>query len=1062
MAKVIRIGELPSANQLTNEDLFVINSFVDDRTYSITWADLVGNIKEISQPVFFARGSEDRPSIAFVDFNAGFYSPGPSAVAVTTNGTTRMSFDGEGNIDIGTSCSVGSVVFHSPTTFSCDTKFDENVLIDGTVTVNGDVKFEGELDFVGQIGVSIDGNLTVSGDVSIGNPNTACTDTFFLVYSESTLYCDALFDRNLQVDKDITIGGITQTGNLIVKGESLFEDKVTITNDVNINNNVLINSTDGSISLTKDLTVGGVISGDGSGITNLNIPGSVRFKGIIDLEAPPPGPPSKPAPQTGDLYITDKTGTVNVNFSGIGGQEFEANQFVFYTVDDVWALGSVQDSSGFVTLSGPQTITGAKTFTSVLTASGGINAPGQTIEASSLNLTNKAVSDSTVNADDDKTLTTKDYVDTKSVNSVADEDLTLGNYISGVISGTTDPINTYNGSVAVTTNIDGTPDNTPNWLVARDANGDFSAGTITADLQGRSDISTKVDVTPDDTSSTPSFPLFVNDGVIGSKQVHADTGFSYLPSTNTLTLSKVNADITGNLTGNADTATALETPRLLWSQSFDGTANVVGDMTDVGNIIPQENNTKDIGSVSNVWANIHATTFHGYLDGSASIAERTKEKITAGLHILSTNDVIEFDGSESTTWYVDTSSDNVPSKIVVRDLSGSFSSNVITANEFVGPLTGDVTGDVSGSSGSSTGNAASATALETPRTLWGQSFDGTSDVQGSLTGTGDIIPSAGSSFVIGNSNNTFSRIYVDTIFGNIQGNSGSADKVNQSLTRGAFISGNLASFDGSAPDTWRVDASSSNLPNFIVARDGNGDFEAGTILANFIGSLTGDVTGNVDGSSGTCTGNAATATALENARTLWGQSFDGTSDVSGEIIDTGDITPVSTQSSDIGSEDLRYANIYAVNFHGNLEGVADSAERVSNPLNRGTFLTSTYSSYDGSQQDTWSVDATPSNIADKIVVRDSFGNFSANIITANEFIGNLTGNVTGDLDGSSGSCSGNAATATKLLEERKLEVQISGGSVGVGSAMFDGSKDVEIVVPVAGILDLEDLTPLPD
>jgi hypothetical protein len=53
---------------------------------------------------------------------------------------------------------------------------------------------------------------------------------------------------------------------------------------------------------------------------------------------------------------------------------------------------------------------------------------------------------------------------------------------------------------------------------------------------------------------------------------------------------------------------------------------------------------------------------------------------------------------------------NTAGKLVLRDGSGNFSSNVITANSFVGPLTGDVTGDV-------TGNADTATAWETARNL---------------------------------------------------------------------------------------------------------------------------------------------------------------------------------------------------------------------------------------------------------------------------------------------------------------------------------------------------------
>lgn len=47
----------------------------------------------------------------------------------------------------------------------------------------------------------------------------------------------------------------------------------------------------------------------------------------------------------------------------------------------------------------------------------------------------------------------------------------------------------------------------------------------------------------------------------------------------------------------------------------------------------------------------------------------------------------------------------------------------------------------------------------------------------------------------------------------------------------------------------------------------------------FVGALTGDVTGNVSGSSGSCTGNAATATALQTARTINGTSFNGTANI---------------------------------------------------------------------------------------------------------------------------------------------------------------------------------------
>ena len=48
----------------------------------------------------------------------------------------------------------------------------------------------------------------------------------------------------------------------------------------------------------------------------------------------------------------------------------------------------------------------------------------------------------------------------------------------------------------------------------------------------------------------------------------------------------------------------------------------------------------------------------------------------------------------------------------------------------------------------------------------------------------------------------------------------------------------------------------------------------------FVGNLTGNVTGNTSGSSGSCTGNALTATTLQNARTIAGVSFNGSANIS--------------------------------------------------------------------------------------------------------------------------------------------------------------------------------------
>lgn len=59
--------------------------------------------------------------------------------------------------------------------------------------------------------------------------------------------------------------------------------------------------------------------------------------------------------------------------------------------------------------------------------------------------------------------------------------LTLGNYLTG---------GSYDGSVSVTTNVDATPNNTASKVVARDASGNFTAGTITAALSGNASTAT--------------------------------------------------------------------------------------------------------------------------------------------------------------------------------------------------------------------------------------------------------------------------------------------------------------------------------------------------------------------------------------------------------------------------------------------------------------------------------------------------------------------------------------------------------------------------------------------
>ncbi len=122
-----------------------------------------------------------------------------------------------------------------------------------------------------------------------------------------------------------------------------------------------------------------------------------------------------------------------------------------------------------------------------------------------------------------------------------------------------------------------------------------------------------------------------------------------------------------------------------------------------------------------------------------------------------------------------------------------------SGNFTAGTITANLTGNASGSSGSTTGNAATATAL-----------------------AADPADCA-------------SNTYASSI--NASGTLGCASITNAATT---------------------ATASAGN--STIVARDGSGNFAAGTITA----ALTGNVTGNVTGSSGSTTGNAATVTTNAN------------------------------------------------------------------------------------------------------------------------------------------------------------------------------------------------------
>ena len=123
--------------------------------------------------------------------------------------------------------------------------------------------------------------------------------------------------------------------------------------------------------------------------------------------------------------------------------------------------------------------------------------------------------------------------------SIANDAVTLGTHTAGNYvqqgatsgNGISGSVNSEGGTFTVTSNA--TDANTGSTIVFRDASGNFSAGTITANLTGTSTNATNVGLTADNsTTSLRYIPFSVNS--TGNNDLRTDTTLQYRPSDNRL------------------------------------------------------------------------------------------------------------------------------------------------------------------------------------------------------------------------------------------------------------------------------------------------------------------------------------------------------------------------------------------------------------------------------------------------------------------------------------------------------------------------------------------------
>ncbi|MFM6994086.1 MAG: hypothetical protein ACKOWO_03095 [Sediminibacterium sp.] len=352
--------------------------------------------------------------------------------------------------------------------------------------------------------------------------------------------------------------------------------------------------------------------------------------------------------------------------------------------------------------------------------------------------------------------------------------------------------------------------------------------------------------------------------------------------------------VTGDIAGNAATATKIATPVTINGVSFDGSANITiasaaanaltmnasGTGATAGTTfdgsaaktisyntigaspLAGSSSLTTVGTItSGVWSgtavgyaklNLTGSITNTDIDASAAIADTKLATITTAGKV-----------SNSATTATDA---NTASAIVARDASGNFTAGIIT--------------------GTLSGTASTANKLTTARTINGVAFDGTSDI--TIAADANTLTNTTLAANVVNSSLTTvgtitSGVWSGTAVEYAKLNLAGAIK-NSDVASGAAVAYSKLNLTGSITNTdidvsaaiadtklatittagkvsnSATTATDANTASAIVARDASGNFTAGTI-------------------TGTLSGTASTANKLTTARTINGVSFDGTSNI---------------------------------------------------------------------------------------------------------------------------------------------------------------------------------------
>ena len=306
-----------------------------------------------------------------------------------------------------------------------------------------------------------------------------------------------------------------------------------------------------------------------------------------------------------------------------------------------------------------------------------------------------------------------------------------------------------------------------------------------------------------------------------------------------VTFNTVSADLTGNVTGavtgNASTASALQTARnialsgaVTGSTSFDGSGNVT--ITTTATSDPTITLGGDL-SGSATLTNLGSATLTATINANSVALGTDTTGNYVGSGATSGNGISGSVSSEGGTFTVTSNATNLNtgSTTVFRDASGNFSAGTITA-----ALSGNAT------------TATSAAALTTARNIavsgavtGNANFDGSGNITISTTATSDPTITLGGDL---SGSATLTNLGNATLTATINANSvalgtdTTGSYVQQGATSGNGISGSVNSEAGTFTVT--SNATNANTGNTIVYRDASGNFSAGTITGTLSGNAT--------------------------------------------------------------------------------------------------------------------------------------------------------------------------------------------------------------------------------